>query len=149
MTEGDIYLGISVFIIWMIGFVAYRRMRARQLAEELAMEEKLRAFRERMEADRQATRLARAKVETAKSVDSTTKRVVETKAHRDRYEDRRAVDTSDDTLQNMLIINAISDNVSRSTTYDYTSSSSYSSDSSSSYDSGSSSSDSGSSSSCD
>lgn len=156
MTEGDIYIAISLFIIWTIGFVAFRRMRARQKAEQLAMEEKIRAFRER-EASRQQSLVARAKMKTSQDVANLTQRVVETKAHRDRYADRRVVvDNSDDImLQNMLIMNAISqpepayvscDNVSRSSTYDY--SSSDSSSSYSSYDS-SSSSDSGSSSSCD
>ena len=156
MTEGDIYIAISLFIIFTIGIVGYRSMRARHKEEELRMEKALREFRER-EAQRQASLVARSKAKTSQDIASLTQRVVETKAHRDRYIDRRVVvDNSDDImLQNMLIMNAISqpepayvscDNVSRSSTYDY--SSSDSSSSYSSYDS-SSSSDSGSSSSCD
>lgn len=154
MTEGDIYLAISLVIIWTIGFVAFRRMRARQKAEQLRVEQQFRELRAKMEADRQAMR-ERNTAYNAKR----TPAVTETKTQRARYDDRRVVaDNSDDImLQNMLIMNVISqpepvyvntDSVSRVSTYDYSSSSSDSSSSYSSYDS-SSSSDSGSSSSFD
>jgi hypothetical protein len=147
-----------------IAIYSYRR--SRRLEKE-NHERLMRELDENNARIRQARAERRSKMTSLYTPASATK-VVETRAHQDRYSDRRAVDDNSDMLTMMILQNALnssSDTVSGSvrwdndtptitptSSYESSSSSSYSSysssDSSSSY-SDSSSSDSGSSSSCD
>jgi hypothetical protein len=168
IIEALLLIAALFLVAGIIGIVHNRRKKAKKAAEHAELMERLEAANRKERERRKTLRM------TMPAPYGSAPRVTETRAHQNRYSDRRVADDDTDMMAAMMIQNAISqantpvyvsstpeyDNssISSSTSYGYSSPSSetcsrssYESSSSSSYDSSSSysSSDSGSSSSCD